>query len=69
MIDIENTDTFVRTIYAGNAVTRVQSTDSVKIITIRGSAFAASSDTSGNALTESGNDIVLLLVICNRVSF
>ena len=34
MIDIENTDTFVRTIYTGNAVTRVQSSDSVKIITV-----------------------------------
>ena len=54
MIDIENTDTFVRTIYAGNAVTRVQSSDSVKIITVRGSAFAASSDTGGNVSTESG---------------
>jgi len=54
VIDIENTDTFVRTIYAGNAVTRVQSMDSLKIITIRGSAFTASSDTGGNALIESG---------------
>ena len=54
MIDIENTDTFVRTIYAGNAVTRVQSSDSVKIITVRGSAFAASSDIGGNVSTESG---------------
>lgn len=54
MIDIETADTFVRTIYAGNAVTRVQSTDSIKIITVRGSAFAASSDTGGNTSTESG---------------
>lgn len=54
MIDIENTDTFVRTIYAGNAVTRVQSSDSVKIITVRGSAFAASPDAGGNMSTESG---------------
>lgn len=53
VIDIENTDTFVRTIYAGNAVTRVQSSDSVKIITVRGSAFEASSNTGGNASTES----------------
>ena len=54
MTDIENTDTFVRTIYAGNAVTRVQSSDSVKIVTVRGSAFTASSDTGGNSSTESG---------------
>ena len=54
MIDIESADTFVRTIYAGNAVTRVQSSDSVKIITVRGTAFAVSSDSGGNASTESG---------------
>lgn len=59
MIDIEKTDTFVRTIYAGNAVTRVQSTDSVKIITVRGSAFAAASDTDGNASTEPGKNVML----------
>ena len=59
MIDIENTDTFVRTIYAGNAVTRVQSSDSVKIITVRGSAFAASPDTGGSTPTESGEVFII----------
>jgi len=33
--DIESSDTFVRPIYAGNALATVQSTDSVKLITIR----------------------------------
>ncbi|XP_065909118.1 probable electron transfer flavoprotein subunit alpha, mitochondrial [Dysidea avara] len=52
VIDIESDNTFVRTIYAGNAVLRVQSTDPIKIVTVRGSAFAASSESGGNASTE-----------------
>ena len=54
VIDIESDNTFVRTIYAGNAVLRVQSTDPIKIVTVRGSAFAASSESGGNASTETG---------------
>ena len=38
---IENADTFVRPIYAGNAMATVQSTDNIKILTIRASAFPA----------------------------
>lgn len=57
VIDIESADTFVRTIYAGNAVTRVQSSDSVKIISVRGSAFAPSPDTGGSTSTESAPEV------------
>ncbi|WP_342806385.1 FAD-binding protein [Alteromonas sp. M12] len=39
VIRIESSDTFVRPIYAGNAIATVQSNDSVKILTIRTSAF------------------------------
>ena len=35
VIDIESDDTFIRTIYAGNAILRVQSTDPLKIVTVR----------------------------------
>ena len=39
---IESADTFVRPIYAGNAIQTVQSTDPIKVITVRTAAFAAS---------------------------
>ena len=50
--DIESTDTFVRPIYAGNALATVQSTDSVKLITIRTTAFDAAPTEGGNAAIE-----------------
>lgn len=37
-------DTFKRPIYAGNLIATVQSLDSVKVITVRGTAFTESSD-------------------------
>jgi len=39
VIRIESADTFVRPIYAGNAFATVQSTDAIKVLTIRTSAF------------------------------
>ena len=50
--DIESADTFVRPIYAGNALATVQSTDSVKLITIRTTAFDAAPAEEGNAAIE-----------------
>ena len=50
--DIESPDTFVRPIYAGNALATVQSTDSVKLITIRTTAFDAAPTEGGNAAIE-----------------
>lgn len=44
-------DTFERPIYAGNAIATVQSTDAVKIITVRTTGFDAAA-TSGNATVE-----------------
>ena len=49
---IESADTFVRPIYAGNALATVQSTDSVKLITIRTTAFDAAPTEGGNAAIE-----------------
>ena len=43
IIKVVDADTFVRPIYAGNAYATVKSSDSVKIITVRGTAFAGSS--------------------------
>ncbi len=39
IVAVEAADTFVRPIYAGNALATVQSGDSIKIITVRTSAF------------------------------
>ncbi|MCU7942551.1 MAG: FAD-binding protein [Candidatus Thiodiazotropha sp. (ex Cardiolucina cf. quadrata)] len=39
VIAIESADTFKRPIYAGNAIATVRSTDPVKVITVRGTAF------------------------------
>ena len=50
--DIEALDTFVRPIYAGNALATVQSTDSVKLITIRTTAFDAAPTEGGDAVIE-----------------
>jgi electron transfer flavoprotein alpha subunit len=41
---VESADTFVRPIYAGNAMATVQSSDSVKVITVRTTAFDAVAD-------------------------
>ena len=46
-------DTFERPIYAGNAIATVQSSDSVKVITVRGTGFDAAAATGGSAAVES----------------
>ena len=51
IIGVESSDTFVRPIYAGNAIATVQSTDAKKIITVRGASFAAAG-TDGSAAIE-----------------
>jgi len=48
IIGVESSDTFVRPIYAGNAIATVQSLDSKKIITVRATGFDAVA-TDGNA--------------------
>lgn len=53
---IENESTFVRPIYAGNAIATVESSDSVKVLTIRGTAFTAEAPGSGSAAVEEGVD-------------
>ena len=49
---VESADTFVRAIYAGNAMATVQTADKIKMITVRGTAFDAASDTGGSAAIE-----------------
>jgi len=46
---VESADTFIRPIYAGNAMATVQSADDVKVISVRGTAFEAAAETGGSA--------------------
>src|SRR5437870_5653057 len=41
IVAVEAPDTFVRPIYAGNALAVVQSPDPIKVVTVRGTGFAA----------------------------
>ncbi len=45
-------DTFERPIYAGNAIATVQSTDAIKVITVRTTGFDPAAATGGNAAVE-----------------
>jgi electron transfer flavoprotein alpha subunit len=49
---IVSADTFVRPIYAGNALATVQSSDPIKVITVRGTGFGAAPATGGSASIE-----------------
>jgi electron transfer flavoprotein alpha subunit len=50
---VQSADTFVRPIYAGNALATVQSRDPIKLITVRTTAFDAVAATGGSAAIES----------------
>ena len=52
IISVESPDTFKRPIYAGNAIATVQSVDSVKVLTVRGTAFDPVPAEGGNASIE-----------------
>lgn len=52
IIAIEAPDTFVRPIYAGNALATVKSADSVKVLTVRTTAFDAAAGEGGSAAVE-----------------
>lgn len=53
IIAIHSDDTFSRTIYAGNAIQKVQSSDATKVITVRGTAFDDAAAEGGSAASES----------------
>ncbi len=46
---VDAPDTFVRPIYAGNAFATVKSSDAVKVVTVRATAFDAAPSTGGGA--------------------
>ncbi|MDF3036268.1 MAG: electron transfer flavoprotein subunit alpha/FixB family protein [Paucimonas sp.] len=49
---VDSPDTFERPIYAGNAIATVQSSDPVKVITVRTTGFDAASASGGSAAVE-----------------
>ena len=50
--EIKDADTFVRPIYAGNAIATVKSNDSIKLISVRMTAFDDAASEGGNAAVE-----------------
>jgi electron transfer flavoprotein alpha subunit len=52
ILSVEGPDTFTRPIYAGNAIATVQSSDPIKVITVRGTAFDAAPAEGGSAQIE-----------------
>src|SRR6188474_1151867 len=53
IIAVESPDTFVRPIYAGNALATVKSKDAIKVITVRTTGFDAAASSGGSAQIES----------------
>ena len=49
IVEVVSADTFVRPIYAGNVMATVQSSDAVKVITVRTTGFDAAAATGGTA--------------------
>ena len=68
---IESPDTFIRPIYAGNAMATVKTADTPKIITVRGTAFEAAATEGGSAAIEAvsgGGDQGLSSFVSQEVS-
>ena len=55
IISVEGADTFKRPIYAGSCIATVKSNDSVKVITVRTTAFDASPMTDSSVTVNSGD--------------
>lgn len=52
IVGVVSPNTFVRPIYAGNALATVQSKDSIMVITVRGTAFEAAAAEGGQAAVD-----------------
>lgn len=52
VLEIISADTFKRPVYAGNAIATVQSSDGLKLLTVRTTAFDPASTSGGSALIE-----------------
>ncbi|HEU0066231.1 MAG TPA: electron transfer flavoprotein subunit alpha/FixB family protein [Sphingomonas sp.] len=52
ILSVESQDTFTRPIYAGNAIATVQTSDTKKVITVRGTAFDKAATEGGSGTIE-----------------
>ena len=71
IIAVVNSNTFVRPIYAGNAMATVQSSDAIKIITVRSTGFDAASAEGGSASIENvsgAHDTELSSFVCQELT-
>jgi electron transfer flavoprotein alpha subunit len=71
IVAVVSADTFVRPIYAGNALATVQSKDALKVITVRTTAFEAAAATGGSAAVEAvaaGTDPALSSFVSQQLS-
>ena len=68
VIDIVSNDTFVRPIYAGNAISQVQTNQKINLLAIRPTSFEKSEDSGGDASIEeiSFVDTDLKTIFINR---
>jgi len=57
IIKVESADTFARPIYAGNAIATVQSSDAIKVITVRATGFDPVAAEGGSASIENGSAV------------
>ncbi|QEM82980.1 electron transfer flavoprotein subunit alpha/FixB family protein [Halomonas binhaiensis] len=67
IIAVVSADTFQRPIYAGNAIATVQSSDALKVITVRPTAFDAV-DQSGSASVEAADSSIDNIRVANPQS-
>ena len=71
IVGVEAADTFVRPIYAGNALATVKSADAVKVITVRTTAFEAAAAEGGAAAIEAvaaGADLGLTQLVGREIT-
>jgi len=66
IIEVKSEDTFVRPVYAGNAMATVQSSDSIKMITVRTTAYAEAA--LGGSATIENSDFVSTQEVATFVS-
>jgi electron transfer flavoprotein alpha subunit len=52
ILTVESEDTFTRPMYAGNAISTVQMTDSIKFLMVRTTAFEKAAETGGSGTVE-----------------
>jgi electron transfer flavoprotein alpha subunit len=71
VIGIEGEDTFVRPIYAGNAIATVRSSDAKKVLTVRGTAFDKAAREGGSGTVEpvsGGGDAALSSFVGSEIA-